>query len=132
MPKYYKFLSYLRKQHKYPIIVKANYLVIGMPGTDYHITIFRNQWDDYQQITGKPYHLFHISSDNERDRCSSYFWVDKHSYLIKKIPKKYFLYSQQSYSYYSSTRNPCNWNKISILLKRFQKVLLDFRHTLLR
>lgn len=31
---------------------------------DYHITIFRDQWDEYKSLTGLDYHLFHLTSNN--------------------------------------------------------------------
>lgn len=132
MVKYSKFLSYLKIKYGYLISIKNKYFVIRIPDINYHITIFRDQWNDYQKITGKPYHLFHISSNKEYNKCSSYFWVDKYSYRIKKIPRKYFLYKRPSHSFYSSTRNPCQLKSINILLKIFQKILLNFRETLLK
>jgi len=121
----YQFLTTnLQKQNIYPISIKSNYLVIMIPGMDYHITIYQNQWDDYEKQMEKPYHLFHISSNSEENRCSSYFWVNKNTHRIQKIPKRYFSYNQPSYSFNSSTRNPCHLSDIIKILKIFQKLLL--------
>jgi len=120
---YQKLIDYL-KQHKYPITIKPKYSVITVPGNNYHITIFQDQWDDYENTSGKPYYLFHVSSNNEIDRCSSYFWVDKNSLRIKRIPQKYFMYVQPTYSFHSSTRNPCHLGEIKNVLKKFQTILI--------
>jgi len=120
---YNELISFLKKQHSYPVSVKKKYVVIIIPNKKYHITIFEDQWDDYTNITGLPYHLFHISSDNEENRCSSYFWVDRSTNRIKNIPHKFFKYNQETYNFYSSTRNPCNYSDIKFLLKKFQKII---------
>lgn len=121
--KYSKLSFYLKKQHQYPVSVRKNYTVITVPNTKYHITIFQDQWDNYQSVSKKRYHLFHISSDQEDNRCSSYFWVDKNNYRIQKIPKKYFSYQQSNYSFFSSTRKPCNLKNIIKHLVIFQRLL---------
>ena len=123
MVSYEQLVVYLKMQHEYPVTFKKDYFVIMMRGKPYHITVFRDQWNDYEGITGLPYHLFHISSDNANNRCSSYFWVDKDSYRIKKIPGKYFNYNQPKYDFYSSTRNRCQLSSIRPFLKIFQRVL---------
>jgi hypothetical protein len=120
---YQLLINYLQHQHDYPISLKSNYCVIIIPGTDYHITIYQDQWDRYEEVSRKPYHLFHISLNAEIGRCSSYFWVNKYSYRVKKIPRNYFLYNQPSYSFFSSTRSPCHLRNIIGLLKIFQKIL---------
>lgn len=120
---YQKLVSHLKKQNIYPINIKSHYCVIMIPKNKYHISIFQDQWDNYYNITNKPYHLFHISSNDEQNRCSSYFWVDMHNYKIKKIPKKYFMYGQTYYGFNASTRNPCDFNEIMNILKILQKLL---------
>lgn len=120
---YQKLLKYLKRQHYYPVSVKKKYLVISVPGSKYHITVFQDQWDNYEKIAEKPYHLFHISSDETEKRCSSYFWVNKRNYRIQNIPRNFFLYNQPEYSFFSSTRSPCELRSIQPLLKIFQKLL---------
>ena len=124
----YKLLvNHLKNQHMYPVSIKSKYSVIMAPGLDYHITIFQEQWDDYEETSTKPYSLFHISSNDEKNRCSSYFWVSKYTNRVKKIPRKYFLYNQPSYSFFSSTRSPCHLWDVKPLLKIFQKILDDMQ-----
>lgn len=120
---YQLLIKHLIKQHDYPINSKKNYSVIIFPGSKYHITIFEDQWDKYEEISNKPYHLFHISSNDEQERCSSYFWVERDKLIIKKIPRQYFMYNQPNYSFFSSTRTPCHLWNIKKYLKIFQKML---------
>lgn len=120
---YDKLVSYLKNQNEYPASIKEKYLVITMLGSKYHITIFRDQWDEYEAVTGLPYHLFHISSDDVSDRCSSYFWVDIYTNRVKKIPRKFFQYNQPTYNFRSSTRSPCPLVKVKPLLKILQRML---------
>ncbi|MEM3062449.1 MAG: hypothetical protein QW303_02735 [Nitrososphaerota archaeon] len=123
MVTYEQLARYLKNYYKHFTTIKKNYFIIMFPNLNYHITVFRDQWDDYQKITGMPYHLFHISSNRENNRCSSYFWVDKYDLRIKKIPRKYFKYSQPEYSFYGSTRNACRSLSIKHILRVFQKIL---------
>lgn len=109
--------------HQYRLSIKNIYFVIMIPNANYHISIFQDQWDNYETITDNPYYLFHISSDNEINRCSSYFWVRKSDLKIKKIPLKYFKYNQPEYNFNSSTRNQCNHQEIKPILSFFQKIL---------
>ncbi len=113
---------------KYKLIKKKIYSVITIPDTKYHISIFQDQWNNYESISNKPYYLFHISSNNEIDRCSSYFWVDKFDLKIKKIPNTYFKYNQPMYDFFSSTRNNCDYNKIKYILTQFQKMLNTYKN----
>lgn len=122
MVSYQKLVNYCRKK-KYKISIKKNYFVISIPKFDYHITVFQDQWDDYEKDSGRPYHLFHISSDKEENRCSSYFWVNKNNNRIQNIPKEFFSYNQPNYSFYASTRSPCPYKSIKKLLRTFQKML---------
>lgn len=131
---YKKILLYLTKQHKYKIIIKKDYFIITNLNRkeNFHITVFQDQWDKYWKVTKKPYHLFHISSNDNINRCSTYFWVDIYTYRIKKIPSKYFKYNQKSYGFYSSTRNPCNYYYIKPLLLVFQKILYSIKIDLIK
>jgi hypothetical protein len=119
---YEYLIDWLKKSGKYNIRIKPLYTVILFPNSRYHITIYRDQWDDYPKITGMPYHLFHISSDDVDNRCSSYYWVDDRN-RIKKIPSELFKYRQSDYGYSSSTRYPCQFNCIKKILKFFQDIL---------
>lgn len=103
--------------------VRKNYLVINIPGSKYHITIFQDQWDMYEMETAHPYYLFHISSNEENNRCSIYFWVNKNNYRIEPIPTNLFLYNQPKYTFHSSTRSPCSHDNIKKSLIFFQKIL---------
>lgn len=124
---YDDLITYLKNQSTYLFTIKKNYLVILIPNIDYHITVFADQWDNYELSMYKPYHLFHISSNSEVERCSSYYWVDKEMYRIRKIPKKYFKYNQPTYGFDSSTRSPCDFVNVKNLLTHFQKILWRIR-----
>lgn len=109
---------------KFNLLIKDKYSMITIPNFNYHITIFRDQWDEYKSITNLDYHLFHITSnDIANTKCSTYFFVDIYTNRIKKIPDKYFKYGQDSYSFYSSTRFPCDYKSIKTGIKFFQKIL---------
>ncbi|AGC01726.1 hypothetical protein H012_gp739 [Acanthamoeba polyphaga moumouvirus] len=120
---YRTLLKNLSKINNIILSIKNNYLIITLPNNNYHITIFQDQWDDYQKQINKPYHLFHISSNDTKNKCSSYFWVYKKNYKIYKIPNKYFKYNQPNYSFFTSTRNPCSYLEIKTLLKYFGRIL---------
>lgn len=109
------------------VITKPKYFMITTPNNMYHITVFQDQWNEYEAISHQPYHLFHVSSNQEIDRCSSYFWVCKKSYKINNIPEKLFAYKQPEYSFFSSTRSPCKFDNIKILLKKFQIILFNVK-----
>ncbi|BCS82886.1 hypothetical protein QLL95_gp1237 [Cotonvirus japonicus] len=111
------------KSHGYSITTKQNYIIISTQKYNYHITIFEDQWDDYYFITKKPYNLFHISSNNSSNKCSSYFWISRKTHKIQKIPKKYFKYNQDQYSFFSSTRNSCKFHNVKPLLIIFQNII---------
>lgn len=122
MPSYQTLINYL-KQQQYRFSIKSGYFVVAVNGLDYHITVYQDQWDDYEEVTGNKYHLFHISSEQQLNRCSSYFWVSKQDNRIKKIPPQYFSYNQPSYNFTASTRSPCQLEDIDTLLKIFQQIL---------
>lgn len=105
------------------ITTKGHYFVIKIPGINYHLTVFQDQWDDYASQMGKPYHLFHISSDENKNRCSSYFWIGIKDHLIYHIPKKYFKYEQDSFGTDRSTRKSCEFNDVKPILKMFKNIL---------
>lgn len=132
-------LTYLKKQKKFKINIKKDYCVLTLShnyniainnniSKHYHITIYQNQWDDYEKETGFSYHLFHISSNNESNKCSSYFWVDTKKYLIRTIPSKYFKYEQENFDFHNSTRKPCNLNELKLITNTFQKILSQIKN----
>lgn len=119
---YNQLIKHLQK-HSF-ISIKKDYSVLTNPEIpNYHITIYRDQWNEYSSIIGKPYHLFHVSSNNTDNRCSSYFWVHEKKLTIQMIPKSYFQYNQPTYSFTSSTRSKCSRMKIISLLNYFQSLL---------
>lgn len=121
---YHDLLEFLRKKFTdTTLTIKPEYFVINKPGSQYHITVYQNQWDDYEKEIAKPYHLFHISSNRVENRCSSYFWVNRITYKIRSIPTKYFKYNQNKYSLTTSTRSPCLLKDILRTLRYFQKIL---------
>ena len=54
---YEQLSSFLKKQREYPVSFRKNYFVVMVRGTRYHITVFQDQWNDYEKVTGMPYHL---------------------------------------------------------------------------
>lgn len=129
MISYDKLLFFLKQNVKYKASFKPNYLVINIPKSRYHISVFKDQWNDYESTTDLPYHLFHVSSDEIENRCSSYFWADKKTYQIKKIPDKYFKYEQPDYNFYQSRRKPCDYKQIKHLLTMFHEILKHVMNT---
>lgn len=123
MVSYQLLVDYLTNQDKYLTNIRNKYSVILVPNSDYHVTIFRDQWDNYEIVSGKPYYLFHISSDEQINRCSSYFWVNKKTLQIENISSGFFMYNQPTYNFFSSTRNPCLFYNIEPILDIFQEIL---------
>lgn len=120
-----KKLSFLSKdQTKFVVDTKELYTMVKIPKYDYHITIYKYQWDDFRNKTNFNYYLFHISSETTTPKCSTYFWIDMENNLIKKIPTEHFSYGQDKFSMQSSTRKPCEYNLIEPVVKKFQKLLL--------
>lgn len=116
-------LNYLTQFFNFNLYMRNNYIIIKFPNCDTHITIFQDQWDKYYYETGLRYYLFHVTSDNVIP-CSTYFLVDMDTNLIKKIPDMLFKYNQETYSFYTSTRSPCDYKSIKKCVKQFQKLLL--------
>jgi hypothetical protein len=108
------------------VSIKVNYVVLTMQDVnDYHITIYEEQWDYYSDLTGFKYYLFHISSNNMDNRCSTYFWVDIENLDIIDIPPRYFKYDQSNFDMYASTRSKCiTTSSITKLKDIFNKTLL--------
>lgn len=122
---YYDLIKFLSKQNifLYKFNKKGNYIVLSLTSFDYHITIFKDQWDMYESVTKLPYHLFHISEETtDTIKCSVYFWMDKHQYKTHDIPQEYFQYNQTNFDYGKSRRSKCVYDKsIKHLLKTFEK-----------
>ena len=126
MSDYQSLKKFLEKSgHAYNI--RKLYFVIAVPKSGHHITVYENYWDDYETVTGHPYYMFHISSNNENDRCSSYYWVDKRDLFIIDIPESAFKYEQPEYDFTRSTRKPCSDIATERARDLFQKFLLDNR-----
>ena len=123
---YNNLIEYLQGIGSINTSVKSNYIVISFKRSSHHITIFKDQWDDYtHDMTSNNgrYHLFHISSNKETNKCSTYFWVDRNTLAIKEIPSRYFKYEQPSYDFNSSTRRSCENKNVYKILYFFQKIL---------
>lgn len=124
---YQNLIKILSKQKYFKLRIKDKYLILRpidkIAKSNYHITIYQDQWDDYRKITKMPYYLFHISSNSIENKCSSYFRISIRKNKIGSIPNKYFKYNQPTYSFYQSTRFPCKISDIYLLLKYFQKIL---------
>lgn len=123
MISYNVLIVYLQSQRKFQTTVKKDYIVVTIPGSNYHITVFQDQWDNYENVTNMPYHLFHISSNRNDEKCSTYFWVDKTYYRIHEIPEKFFSYNQPDFDFYKSTRSPCGMISLKYDLKMFGRIL---------
>lgn len=126
MLNYQLLVEYLDKYYKNLLSIKNNYFVISMPNFDHHITVYEDQWNNYQELSGLPYYLFHMSSsDTTTTKCSIYFWVSKINGKILRIPKKFFTYGQNHYSHMGSTRPKCKFLKVVMLVKFFRRVIKD-------
>lgn len=124
MVDYDRLLEFAKKQKMLRCSVRKNYFVLSNRRFKYHLTIFEDQWNGYESTTGNPYHLFHISSNDDGDtRCSIYFWVDKKTMKVIDIPKDKFIYEQQGYSMTQSERKRCFFKEIIPLIKMFERLL---------
>lgn len=104
------------------LTVYPTYLMIHIRNLPFHITIFKDQWDDYPD---KRFHLFHITHEEDDKKCSSYFWIT--NFLkIKNIPPNKFKYNQEDYSMFSSSRSYCKNKAIKVIKINFQKLLNKF------
>ena len=118
------------KNPYYKLNIKTNqtnlikYAVINFNiNKNYHVTIFSDQWNNYYKETGLNYYLFHVSTNETVNRCSTYYWIDINTLKIKEIPEKYFHYNQTFFDLYNSTRSSCKYNDIIEILDMFQKLL---------
>ena len=129
MLSYETLLLALKNDKKYKTSIKNNYFVT-MPNNfkDLHITVYKDQWDSYETVTSLPYHMFHISSNSNDNRCSSYFWVNKHTLHIQPVSDKHFKYNQDTYDFYNSTRSPCSTKVTDPYIKNFQNKLYNIKN----
>ena len=101
------------------ITIYPTYFMLHVRNVPFHITVFKDQWDEYPD---KRYHLFHITHENDDKKCSSYFWID--NYLkIKNIPKNKFRYNQEDFSMFASTRGYCKDKAVKVIRINFQRLL---------
>lgn len=101
------------------ITIYPTYFMIHTRNMPYHITIFRDQWDNYPD---KEYHLFHITHEEDDKKCSSYFWMTN-DLKIKNIPSTRFKYDQEDFSMFSSSRGYCKSKTVKVIRVNFQKLL---------
>lgn len=116
-------VEHLEDYYGYEVTKKDAYVVVTFPGEKYHITIYADQWDEYEAQTGKPYYLFHASSDRTDNRCSIYFWVDKSTHKISLVPANDFDYNCTSFNFHQSTREKCDPQSVDSIIRKFQKIL---------
>ena len=117
------YISNIEYRNKFFLNMYEKYIVINFPDRLEHITIFKDQWDQYSMQTKLPYHLFHVTSTTDTTKCSTYFWVNIYAHQIKKIPSKYFKYEAPEFSFNASTRPSCEYKLIKSSLKKFQQLL---------
>lgn len=111
---------------RFKLSINDKYAVIKfLSDENFHVTIFKDQWDDYHKKTGHNYHLFHISSESETTKCSSYFWATTAKLKILSIPKNIFAYGQENFGLYSSTRQPCDMKSIAPTMRKLQVLMHD-------
>lgn len=121
---YQTLITNLKSQPNTKIYIKNIYtVIIFLNEPNYHVTIYKDQWDLYEKTIELPYYLFHISANETEPKCSTYFWVDKLDHHIKIIPEKYFKYEQPIFSFEMSTRKPCDFDKIKHVVEQFQRLL---------
>lgn len=101
--------KFLKKNHK--IVNRKKYIVLIYAGP-YHLTIFKDQWNDD--------HMFHISDNNIENRCSVYYKINELG-KIYELGSNEFEYNQQQFSSKSSTRTKCKINGY------IEHILADFQ-----
>ena len=89
----------------------------------FHITVFKDQWNNYPI---KKYALFHVTYDPPKNstnkKCSLYFRVDNDMNILD-IPKNEMKYKKKDYGMFRSTREKCTQKIIKKLKNDFQKIL---------
>lgn len=122
---YENLLYYLKKTklHK-SIFTKINvnfkneYFIISVKKSNYHVSVFKDQWDLYHLFSKKKQKLFHITKDEPK--CSIYFTIDDDMKI--KQPDN-FRYNQEKYNFFASTRNKCDDVVLKKIVDQFEIIL---------
>jgi hypothetical protein len=125
---YKRLINIIKRGTNYKLVIKKEYSVL-LICKNFHISIFQDQWDNYEKLVNMPYYLFHVSSNESTGKCSTYFWVDKETLQIKNIPDKFFKYESETYDHTKSTRSKCKFIDIKPSIKKFQKILLIAKYS---
>jgi len=104
--------------------VNKKNIIINIKNSKYHISIFRDQWNDYQKNTNLAEKLFHVT--NEKTQCSTYFVVDTE--LQIKKPSN-FSYEQPEFGFNKSTRKPCVDDEINNIIGQFEVLVQKIANT---
>lgn len=118
-----------KESSKIKFIIKSNYSIIKFSKSNYHITVYQDQWDEYQIKTSLYKNLFHVTSDDiiykKSNKCSVYFWLDISTREIKEVSPEYFSYEEDTYTFRSSTRKKCIINDdIMKIIKQFHRIII--------
>lgn len=125
MLSYAKLTHFLKVHHSNITNFTTNYTVIKT-GEKYHITIFNDQWDNYETVTDEPYYMYHITSNTQYpNKCSRYYRVSKKTLIISNIP--HFEYGADTFSFYKSTRKPCDKDHLIEINIWFEKLLKNIQ-----
>jgi hypothetical protein len=93
------------------------------PTFKYHITIFQDQWDDYQSPSGLTAKLFHITHGHyDQFRCSTYFILDKNLH-IQEVPSADFSYNQPDFGPTKSRRSKCTNKSLEFIIRHFEELI---------
>jgi len=133
---YDKILSIIKDHLKNTIFtgiaIRKGYFVLNtrrdQPYSDYHITIFQDQWDEYKSPSKLRARLFHIT--HEKTKCSAYYLVNT-NLKVQEIPNNDFLYEQPDFSHSASTREKCIDDIIKTINKEFDIVINRIANTLI-
>lgn len=114
------------------IAIRKGYFVLNTKPnqeySDYHVTIFQDQWDEYQSPSKLTARLFHIT--HEKTKCSAYYIVNS-DIQVQDIPKDDFKYEQPDFSHSASTREKCTDDIIKVINKQFEIVVNRMSNALL-
>jgi hypothetical protein len=118
---------------KYFILDTKGSLAFNKPGNEdhdaqnptfkYHITVYQDQWDQYQSPSGLTARLFHITHGHyDKFRCSTYFILDE-NLNIREVPETDFKYEQPDFGMTKSRRSKCTNKALVIIIREFEKML---------
>ena len=96
------------------LVVNKKNLIINIRNSKYHVTIFRDQWNDY----GPNEKLFHLT--NEVTQCSIYF-VFNGDMQVKEPGG--FSYEQSEFGFNKSTRIRCDDTEIDKIMDIFSSIM---------